>query len=57
MLVTASKTPQNPRTPGQQVGWGWLKLKDFTQYSVPLSNTQSVNAVPNILFSLILNSE
>lgn len=34
MLVTGSKAPQNPRILGFQVGWGKIKLKDFTQDSV-----------------------
>ena len=29
-----------------QVGWGRVKLKDFTQLSVPLSRAQLVNVLP-----------
>ena len=59
MIVTASKAPQNPRIPGQHVGWGGVKLKDFTQYLVHLSNTHTVNVLHNhyVLLSLILNSK
>ncbi len=33
MLVTASKAHQDPRILLLQVGWGIVKLKDFTQLS------------------------